>query len=56
MNIENNLNNWPLTYVEDDVESDVLTRNVIMWRGNAYPLEELETDVEKLTSMNRRLI
>jgi hypothetical protein len=30
--------------------------NVIMWGGNAYPLEELETDTDELTSMNRRLI
>ncbi|CAB4004247.1 Hypothetical predicted protein, partial [Paramuricea clavata] len=55
MDIEKNLN-WLLTYVEGETESKVLTPNVIMWGGNAYPLEELETDTDKLTSMNRQLI
>ena len=56
MDIERNLNNRPLTYVESETESGVLTPNVIMWGGNAYPLEEIEADMDELTSMNRRLI
>ena len=56
MEIEGNLNNRPLTYVEGEAESEVLTPNVIMWGGNAYPLEEREQDMDELMSMNKRLI
>ena len=56
MEIERNLNNRPLTYVEGEAESEVLTPNVIMWGGNAYSLEEREQDMDELTSMNKRLI
>ncbi len=56
MDIERNLNNRPLTYVESETELEVLTPNVIMRGGNAYPLEEIEAGMDELTSMNRRLI
>jgi hypothetical protein len=56
MDIEKNLNNRPLTYVESETESEVLTPNVIMWGGNAYPLEEIEADTDELTAMKKRLI
>ena len=40
MDIERHLNNRPLTYVECESEAQVLTPNVIMLGGNAYPFEE----------------
>ena len=58
MDIERNLNNHPLTYVEAEGEEEVLTPNVIMWGRDAYPIEDIELiedDKEKLTKMNKRL-
>ena len=58
MDIERNLNNRPLTYVEAELEEEVLTPNVIMWGRDAYPIEDIkliEEDEEKLTKMNKRL-
>ena len=58
MDIERNLNNRPLTYVEAEGEEEVLTPNMIMWGRDAHPIEDIaliEDDKEKLTKMNRRL-
>lgn len=55
MDIERNLNNRPLVYVESEAESEVLTPNRIMWGSNAYTLEELDEDADELTKMSRRL-
>ena len=58
MDIERNLNNCPLTYVEAEGEEEVLTPNVIMRGRDAYPIEDIELiedDKEKLTKMNKRL-
>ena len=58
MDIERNLNNRPLTYVEAEGEEEVLTPNMIMWGRDAHPIEDIELiedDKEKLTKMNRRL-
>ena len=58
MDIERNLNNRPLTYLEAEGEEEVLTPNVIMWGRDAYAIEDIEfnkDDKEKLTKMNKRL-
>ena len=56
MDIERHLNNRPLTYVECESETQVLTPNVIMLGGNAYPIEETEENTDELTAMNKRLV
>ena len=56
MDIENDLNNRPLTYLEEAAESMALTPNVIMWGANAYSLEETDAYMDDTTAMNRRLI
>ena len=55
--VERNLNNRPLTYVEaEGGEEEVLTPNRIIWGQDAYPLEEdVEDDRIKLTKMSKRL-
>ena len=57
MDVERNLNNRPLTYVEaEGGEEEVLTPNMILWGRDVYPLEDTEgTDAEKLTRMSKRL-
>ena len=58
VDIERNLNNCPLTYVEAEGGEEVLTPNVITWGRDAYPIEDIELiedDKEKLTKMNKRL-
>ena len=57
MDVERNLNNRPLTYVEaEGGEEEVLTPNMILWGRDAYPVEDIEdSDVEKLTKMSKRL-
>ena len=52
MEIERNLNNRPLTYVEGEAESEVLTPNVIVWGGNAYPLEGIKRTRHGRTDVN----
>ena len=50
MDIERNLNNRPLTYVEsEEGEEEVLT---IMCGRNAYPIDDFE---DELTKMSKRL-
>ena len=56
MDIERHLNSRPLTYVECESETQVLTPNVIMLGGNAYPIEETEENTDELTAMNKRLV
>ena len=55
MDIERHLNNRPLTYMECESETQVLTPNVIMLGGNAY-LIEIEENTDELTAMNKRLV
>ena len=58
MDVERNLNNHSLTWVEAKGEEEVLTPNMIMWERDAYPIEDIELiedDKEKLTKMNKRL-
>ena len=57
MDIERNLNNRPLTYVEAEGEEEaVLTPNMILWGGDVYAVEDTESsDAEKLTRMAKRL-
>ena len=57
MDVERNLNNRPLTYVETEGgEEEVLTPNVILWGRDAYPVEDIEnSEAEKLTKMSKRL-
>lgn len=57
MDVERNLNNRPLTYVEaEGGEEEVLTPNMILWGRDAYPVEDIKnSDVEKLTKMSKRL-
>lgn len=45
----------PRMIISDNAQTLVLTPKIIKWGGNAYPLKELETDNDELTSMNRRL-
>ena len=56
MDIERHLNNRPLTYVECESETQVLTPNVMVLGGNAYPIEETEENTDELTAMNKRLV
>ena len=56
MDIERNLNNQPLTYVEsEEGEEEVLTINVIMCGRNAYPIDDFEADEDELTKTSKRL-
>ena len=42
MDIERNLTNRPLTYVEAEGEEEMLTPNVIMWGSDAHLIEDIE--------------
>ena len=45
LDVENSLNNWPLTYVEDDVEYPILTPNTLVIGQNLMlPDENLEIE------------
>ena len=57
MDIERNLNNRPLTYVEAEREEEAkLTPNMILWGRDVYAVEDTESsDAEKLTRMAKRL-
>ena len=57
MDIERNLNNRPLIYVEAEGEEEaVLTPNTILWGRDVYAVEDTESsDAEKLTRMAKRL-
>ena len=49
LDIENTLNNQPLTYVEDDVEYPILTPITIVFGQNImFPDENLETENKDL--------
>ena len=54
MDIEKHLNNR--TNVECESETQVLTLNVLMLGGNAYPIEETEENTDELTEMNKGLV
>ena len=50
MDIERHTNNRPLTYIGSDGEEDqVLTPNLVMWGQDAYILEDMEVEEDKLT-------
>ena len=57
LDIERNLNNRPLTYIEgDQSDQQVLTPNVILWGQNAYTIEsEGDFDEEQTSRMQKRL-
>jgi len=51
LDVERNLNNRPLTYVEaEGGEEEVLTPNMILWGRDVYPVDDTEdSHAEKLT-------
>ena len=56
MDIERQLNNWPLTYVESDGgDGRVLTPNIVMWGENAHILEDTEADEDVLIRADKQL-
>ncbi|CAB3979699.1 Hypothetical predicted protein [Paramuricea clavata] len=56
LNIESNMNNHPLTYVEcDGGEKQVLTPNILIRGENSYMLDDVEDEEDELTKMQRRL-
>ena len=56
MDIEINMNNRPLTYVESESgEEEVLTPNVLIRGRNTYLLDDIENDVDELTKMQKRI-
>ncbi|XP_068759744.1 uncharacterized protein [Montipora capricornis] len=56
MDIERHLNNRPLTYMESEAgEEQVLTPNAIMWRQEAYTIEDVELDGDEVTKLHARL-
>ena len=55
IDIEKNLNNRPLTYLDSDGgEEQVLTPNTLMWGQNAHPLEG-EDDEDETSALNKQL-
>ena len=55
IDIDKNLNNRPLTYLDSDGgEEQVLTPNTLMWGQNAHPLEG-EEDEDETSALNKRL-
>ena len=56
MDIERHTNNRPLTYIGSDCgEDQVLTPNLVMWGQDAFILEDMEVEEDKLTRFHRRL-
>ena len=56
MDIEINMNDRPLTYVESESgEEEVLTPNVLIRGRNTYLLDDIENDVDELTKMQKRI-
>ena len=56
MDIERDVNNSPLTYVEgENEEGQVLTSNMITWEKNCHSLEGIDLEEKNLTTMLRRL-
>ena len=56
MDIERQLNNRPLTYVESDGgDGRFLTPNVVMWGENAHTLEDTEVDEDVLIRADKQL-
>ena len=56
MDIEINMNNRPLTYVESESgEEEVLTPNVLIRGRNTYLLDDIENDVDELPKMQKRI-
>ena len=48
IDVEKNLNNRPLTYLDSDGRGkQVLTPNILMWGQNAHPIEGEEDEVNK---------
>ena len=55
IDVEKNLNNRPLTYLDSDGgEEEVLTPNVLKWGQNAHSIEG-EEDEEETSALNKRL-
>ena len=59
MDVERNLNNRPLNYVDaEGGEEEVVTQNTILSGRHVYPVDDTEgadADAEKLTRMTKRL-
>ena len=56
VDIERQMNNRPLTYVESEGgEEQVLTPNVLMWGQNAHEIEEIEEDGDEVSKLHKRL-
>ena len=56
VDIERQINNRPLTYVESEGgEEQVLTPNVLMWGQNAHEIEEIEEDGDEVSKLHKRL-
>ena len=54
IDVEKNLNNWPLTYLDSDAgEEEVLTPNILMWEQNSYPMEGEDDEAETRTLRKR---
>ena len=57
MDIELNMNNRLLTYVESESgEKEVLTSNVLIRGKNTHLLDDLENDSDELTQMQKRIV
>ena len=55
IDVEKNLNNWPLAYLHSDGgEEQVLTPNILMRGQNAHPIEG-EEDEEETSAFSKRL-
>ena len=55
IDVEKNLNNQPLTYLDSDGgEKQVLTPNIVMWGQNAHHIEG-EEDEEETSALNKQL-
>ena len=56
MDIEININNRPLTYVESESgEEQVLTSNTLIRGTNIYLINDDESDEDELTRMQKRV-
>ena len=57
IDIEKNVNNRPLTYVESEQEEEqVLTPNTILWGQNVHTIDESDTDDdEEVLRLHKRM-
>ena len=56
IDIEKNVNNRPLTYVESEQEEEqVLTPNTILWGQNVHTIDESDTDDGEVVKLHKRM-